>query len=157
MLQAEGIAGQTEGILIDKLAGLPDKFAGLIRVSLPTDQGPNLEQALKALSDKGLSVRVTPFTQAPTAKTGLRGIRLSILGPDRPGIIREVSAALAARQINVVDLESKVDSAPMSAELLFSAEVEAQVDENSDLDELSDALEDIAHQMLLEIHLEPMS
>ncbi len=140
-----------------RLSQLAGKFAGLIRVSLPTDRGPDLELALKALSEKGLSVRVTAFEPAPAAQGRLRDIRLSILGPDRPGIVREVSAALAARQINVIELESRVDSAPMSAELLFSATVEAQVDETSDLDELAEALDDIANQMLLDIQLEPAS
>lgn len=140
-----------------RLSQLAGKFAGLVRVTLPTDRGADLEHALKALSEKGLSVRVSAFKPVPTARDGLRNIQLSILGPDRPGIIREVSAALAARQINVIELESRVESAPMSAELLFSATVKAQVDETSDLDELAEALDDIANQMLLDIQLDPAS
>lgn len=137
-----------------QLSQLAGKFAGLIQVSLPSNRGPDLEQALKALSAKGLSVRVHPIESGSEVTTPLRGINLSILGPDRPGIVREVSAALAARNINVVELESNVESAPMSAEMLFRASVEAQVSEDSDVDDLGDALEDIANQMLLDIQLE---
>ena len=53
-----------------RLSQLAGKFAGLIRVSLPADQGTKLEQALKALSEKGLSVRVTPFEKISAPQTG---------------------------------------------------------------------------------------
>lgn len=142
--------------LESRLTRLAGKFAGLIRVSLPAERGDELEQALRGLSEKGLSVRVTPARHDPQPSTGLRDIRLTIFGLDRPGIVREVAAALAAKNINIVELESSVESAPMSAESLFCASVEAQLSDLCDFDELAGELDEIARQMLLDIHLEPL-
>ena len=139
--------------LESRLSQLGGKFAGLVLVSLPGENGATLEAELKELSTSGLSVRVTPAHTIAGNKRG-RCITLTVIGPDRLGIVREISRALAQRNVNVVEMDSEVNSAPMSAELLFSARIDAEIPEHIDLDDLEDSLEEIANHMTLEIELE---
>ncbi len=139
--------------LESRLSQLGSKFAGLVLVSLPGDNGPALEADLKSLSASGLSVRVTPATSLTASNRG-QSITLTVIGPDRLGIVREISRALAQREVNVVEMDSEVSSAPMSAELIFSARIDAEIPEHTDLDDLEDSLEEIANTMTLEIELE---
>lgn len=139
--------------LESRLSQLGGKFAGLVLVVLPDENGPALEADLKALSASGLSVRVTAATAMAATASG-RGITLTVIGPDRLGIVREISRALAERDVNVVEMDSEVSSAPMSAELIFTARIEAEIPEHIDLDDLEDSLEEIANHMTLEIELE---
>jgi len=139
--------------LESRLSQLGGKFAGLVLVTLPDDDGAALEADLKELSASGLSVRVTPAT-AMTATSRGQSITLKVIGPDRLGIVREISRALAQREVNVVEMDSEVNSAPMSAELIFSARIDAEIPEHIDLDDLEDSLEEIANTMTLEIDLE---
>ncbi len=139
--------------LESRLSQLGGKFAGLVLVTLPGENGPALEADLKGLSTSGLSVRVTPAEALTSGKRG-RSITLTVIGPDRLGIVREISRALAQREVNVVEMDSEVTSAPMSAELLFSARIDAEIPEQLDLDDLEDSLEEIANHMTLEIELE---
>jgi len=136
-----------------RLSQLGGKFAGLILVSLPTDTGLALEADLGALAASGLSVRVTATGARKVPLPG-RDITLTVLGPDRPGIVREISRALAQRQINVLEMDSEVNSAPMSAEMIFSARIDAWIPETTDLDDLAATLDEIADHMTLEIDLE---
>jgi glycine cleavage system regulatory protein len=122
-------------------------------VSLPADSGADLERDLKALSSSGLSVRVTP-TAETAVTTGGKAITLTVLGPDRLGIVKEISHALAQRDINVVEMDSHVDSAAMSGEALFRARIDALVPENTDMDGLHDSLDEIANHMTLDIDLD---
>lgn len=136
-----------------RLTQLGGKFAGLVLVSLPTEKADALEAELKGLAASGLSVRVTPIG-AHVALAEARRIRLSVLGPDRPGIVLEISRALARQHFNVVEMDSEVVSAPMSAEPLFQAMIEADIAPEARLEELSEALDTIGNDMLLEIDLE---
>jgi glycine cleavage system regulatory protein len=136
-----------------RLSQLAGKFAGLIQVRLPSEQAEALQSDLKALDARGLSVRVTATAAVAAGVAHPRTIRLEILGPDRPGIVREISHALSQQQVNVVDLHSEVGSAPMSAELLFEAAVEAEVPESVDVEELEDTLHAIGDAMHVEITL----
>jgi glycine cleavage system regulatory protein len=139
--------------LESRLSQLGGKFAGLVLVRLPNENGAALQVELKALSSTGLSVRVTPAMALPSSRRG-RDITLRVIGPDRLGIVREISRALAQRGVNVVEMDSEVSSAPMSAELIFRARIDAEIPEHLDLDELEDSLEEIANTMTLEIELE---
>lgn len=139
--------------LESRLSQLGGKFAGLVLVSLPGESAGKLEAELKALSASGLSVRVTAASSAPLPASG-RSITLTVIGPDRLGIVREISRALAQRQVNVVEMDSHVSSAPMSAEMLFHSRIDAQIPEQLNLDDLQESLEEIADNMTLEIELE---
>jgi len=147
------IESNTGNWLESRLSQLGGKFAGLVLVTLPDENGPGLEADLKALSTSGLSVRVTPAAAAAASRVG-RSITLTVIGPDRLGIVREISRALAQREVNVVEMESAVSSAAMSAELIFTARIDAEIPEHLDLDDLEDSLEEIANLMTLEIELE---
>ena len=136
-----------------RLSQLGGKFAGLVLVSLPGDSGAALEADLKALSATGLSVRVTPTSEVATPADG-RAITLTVIGPDRLGIVREIARVLAEREINVVEMDSQVTSAPMSAEMIFHARIDAQIPMATDMDDLHDTLEEISNHMTLEIELD---
>ncbi len=85
---------------------------------------------------------------------GGRNITLSVLGPDRLGIVKEISRALAERQINVVEMDSQVESAAMSGESLFRARIDAHIPTDTDMGDLLDRLEEIANHMTLDIDLD---
>jgi glycine cleavage system regulatory protein len=147
-----------------RLSQLGGKFAGLILVSLAEDKGHVLEDSLKGLAASGLSVRVTATSEVSnvpaasdqetfSAQTG-RQIGLSLVGPDRPGIVREISRALAERKINVLEMDSAVSSAPMSAETLFHARLKAAIPEDVVMGELQDVLDEIANAMTLDIDID---
>ena len=81
-------------------------------------------------------------------------LQLQLLGNDRPGIIKELASALAALQVNVVEMNTNVTSAPMTADPLFQASASIQVPATVDLEDLSDKLDDIANQLSVDINLE---
>ncbi|GAB3308021.1 glycine cleavage system transcriptional repressor [Haliea atlantica] len=140
--------------LESRLSQLGGKFAGLVLVNLPESAGPGLEETLRGLADSGLSVRVTPAA-SEVAPRGERRVTLTVVGPDRPGIVREISRALAAEQLNVVEMESEVSSAPMSGEQLFHACIEAELPAGATLEALQGALDSVADAMTLDIDLSP--
>lgn len=133
-----------------RLSQLGGKFAGLILLSLPATDGAALEADLNTLASSGLSVRVTATGEQTEALPG-QAITLTVIGPDRPGIVREISSALAQRNINVLEMDSHVSSAAMSAESIFSAGVSAWIPNATNIDDLRDTLDEIANQMTLEI------
>lgn len=136
-----------------RLSQLGGKFAGLILVSVPRSEAAALVQELSELDRGDISVSVTE-TAGATASPDARIVALSIIGPDRSGIVQEVSRALATHHINVIEMDSRVSSAPMSAEMLFEARISASIPEILDVEQLRDSLDSIADQMTLEIEMD---
>lgn len=136
--------------LESRMSQLSGQFAGVVRVAVAPEQQDALCGALTALDSHGLTI-VCQASDADSATDS--GLFLHIVGNDRPGIVREVSRALALQQINVVDMHTEITSAPMTGDPLFEASAEIQVPEHVALDALEDALEDISDQLSVEIDL----
>ena len=84
---------------------------------------------------------------------GAQSFTLELVGHDKPGIVREISQALAKRHINVERLSTELTSGSMSAELLFKASADLSASTDADLDELQEALEAIASDLMVDITL----
>jgi glycine cleavage system regulatory protein len=138
--------------LESRMSRLAGKFAGILLVDVAESSVDALTAALVALQSQGLKVVVEASAgEAPPAPTV--SLRLHLVGQDRPGIVRDISRALAQRSVNVEELATGRSSAPMSAELLFSAEARLQVPASVELDELREALEALANDLMVDLRL----
>ena len=103
--------------LESRMTRLAGKFAGVVRVSLPDASTGDLIEKLESL--EGMSIHLEPagtFEDNPQ----LRAFTISIIGPDRPGILDEVTRALRKSAISVVELQTRVGPAPMTGIRPFS-------------------------------------
>lgn len=137
--------------LESRMSQLAGQFAGVVRVAVDSTAQTALIEALKALESAGLTI-VCQSSDADDIATG-NSVFLHIIGNDRPGIVREVSRALARQQINVIDMHTELTSAPMTADALFEASAEVRAPEAFDRDALEDALDEISEQLGVEIDL----
>jgi len=135
-----------------RMARLSGQFAGILRVELPTAQAGAFTSACEALRTVGLGVVVAP-SNAVAEAFPRRQLLLEVIGHDRPGIVREVAQLLASRNVNVEELITGVESAPMSADLLFRAKARLAVPEGLSQDDLARLLEPIGNELMVDIAL----
>jgi glycine cleavage system regulatory protein len=150
---SQTVAAHGGNWLESRMSELAGQFAGIVKVEVKKEQAPALRAALLALSEHQLSVVVADNPGEPAAGA-YRQLRLSIVGNDRPGIVREVSHALAARDISVSEMDTSITSAPMSGDPLFEAVAHIHVPQALDLDELNTQLDAIADALTVQIDLE---
>jgi glycine cleavage system regulatory protein len=136
-----------------RMAHLAGQFAGILHVQMATESAGALQAALESLSTNGLKVVVATDTSAAVPTDGLT-LKLDLVGQDRPGIVKEISHALAERGVNVEELETECESAPMSGEILFKANATLRAPADVDIDALQTDLEAIAQDLMVELHLD---
>jgi glycine cleavage system regulatory protein len=136
--------------LESSMSQLAGKFAGIVQVALPVDRVAALQQALDGLS--GLRAMAEPSAAVPAAKE--RRLKLSLVGHDRIGIVREVSQVLARHAVNVEELSTHTSSAPMSAETLFHALAELSAAPGLDTRALAADLERISNDLMVDISVD---
>lgn len=141
--------------LESRMNRLGGEFAGILRFTLPDDREEPLRQALAALGPSGLTVFVKR-DEAPQAATPPRLARVELVGQDRPGIVRQIAAALASRRANVEELVTECLSAPMSGEPLFKATARLALPADCDLALLRAELERIASDLLVDLDVQPV-
>ncbi|EAQ99268.2 glycine cleavage system protein R [Congregibacter litoralis] len=152
--QLSALINQHGGNWLDsQLSRLGGRFAGVLQAQLPEDQQEALGDALSRLEADGIICSLTDAGAAP--QESLATQRLTLLGPDRPGIVRELTRALRMAGFNIRSMETSVETAPMSGEPLFRAEACIELHSDSRLDELEWQLDAMADSMTLEIDLIP--
>jgi len=151
---AKVIADHGGNWLESRMCRLGGMFAGILRAEIAADREAPLAAALQKLSLEGLTIGVQA-DQPPAAKAG-KFIRLEIVGQDRPGIVRQISHALAGQGVNVEELNTECESAPMSGETLFKAGAKLSVPPRCDLARLKTELEKIAADLMVDVSLEEL-
>jgi glycine cleavage system regulatory protein len=137
--------------LESSMSNLSGKFAGIVCVSIGEDDLTALEADLAALPGLRVGCEVSRPAAAPAAT---RRLKLSLVGHDRIGIVREVSQVLARHAINVEDLSTHTASAPMSAGILFHATAELTASPALDVRQLTGDLEHLSNDLMVDITLD---
>ncbi len=139
-----------------RMAHLAGQFAGMLHVTLPGAQADVLKTALESLAGDSLQVVIARDDSGPDtpASPASLPLTLELVGQDRTGIVREISHILSEHGINVEELATECESAPMSGEMLFRAQATLSAPPGADLDALRTDLEAIAHDLMVELHLD---
>jgi len=140
--------GSWERSQMSKLAG---KFAGIVVVAVPDDRYDDLVADLAAVKDQGLQI-VIERTDHPVERESVRA-QLDLLGADHPGIIADISSALADLGVSIVELSTDVRDAPMAGGTLFEASAVLDAPPGTSTEALRSMLEDLADELMVEIRL----
>lgn len=143
------IAANSGNWLESSMSQLAGKFAGILRVSVADEAAEKLIEELN-----GLSADIKLIVEKATTESAIessRMVELSLVGNDRPGIIKEISAAVSALGINVQRLNTECAPAPMSSDALFKARAILEVPEETALESLQEKLEQLADDLIVEV------
>jgi glycine cleavage system regulatory protein len=138
--------------LESRMSRLGGHFAGILRVDVPSERQPALISALKALEARGLTVVAHPDEPVPVPAKVRQNI-LEVVGQDRPGIVRQISKALADYGVNVEELQTECGSAAMSGETLFKARATLSIPEHRNVEEIRQKLEKIGEDLIVDVSL----
>ncbi len=133
---------------MSRLAG---KFAGIVLVSVDDARLESLTADLTALSAQGLQVGLERADE-PGERESQR-LSLELLGADHPGIVAEISASLATRNVSIEEFSTDVREAPMAGGTLFEARAVLNAPSTESTEELRSMLEGLAHELMVEIRL----
>ena len=150
LTQALAAAVQESGgnWLESRLTRLGGSYVGSVLVELP-------EAALETLRDKAAHVdaaglKVTIATADHADAPAGTPLELALVGQDRPGIIKDVSAALAALGVNIEELESGTEAEAWSGNRLFRASLALRVPKGISAAAVQDALEAISGEIMVD-------
>ncbi|TAM36252.1 MAG: formyl transferase [Burkholderiaceae bacterium] len=128
-------------------------FAGAIHLQVAPKDAPTVSAALQGLTSEGLQVQVAR-SEAPPLAFGNRMLKVELSGPDRPGIIQELSASLAERSVSISDLHTEILHPAESDQHLFRVQALLVVPENLADGALRKLLEKLASQMMMDVALD---
>lgn len=148
---SEVVAAHGGNWLESRMAHLAGKFAGVLCVEVAEEQAAALEEALARLEVGGLTIIVE--RSAPEDAPRQPAMEIELLGLDRPGLLHEISAMLAAHRVNVEELVTDRAAAAHSGDHMFHAHIRVLLPEDVDASAIHQDMERLADDLMVEIRL----
>jgi glycine cleavage system regulatory protein len=133
-----------------RLASLAGQFAGMVHFEVPGEKADALAVAFRQLEGAGLQILVAK-SGGTTAGGAARRVRLELVGHDRPGIVRDLSTALAKLGVSIDELHTQVASAAMSGDDHFKVKALLAVPVSVTNAAMRQALEALANEMMVDL------
>jgi glycine cleavage system regulatory protein len=135
------------------MAHLAGKFAGIVLVTIAEERAEALIRDLEPLKERGLLDITASISTPNQPHAESTRLTLELVGLDQPGIVRDVSETLATRAVSIEELETETSSAPLDGGVLFKATAVLVLPHDVSVESLTDALENLAHQLMVDIEL----
>jgi len=148
---ADTVAGQGGNWLESRMAHLAEKFAGIARIEIAGEKVAALKSALEDLDAEGFHLVVEEAVVEGPVQNPV--FNLDLVGPDQPGILRDVSRCLARLGVSVEEMATEVRAAPMGGGNLFYAKARVSVPGSLGEDALRQDLEAIGDALMVDITL----
>jgi len=147
---ADTVAAHGGNWLESRMARLAGQFAGIIRIECPSDTADALATELQS-PETGLTVAVAREDGAEPAARST--VAVDVMGLDRPGIVKELTAAVVSAGGNIEELTTGLESAPMSGHQMFRAQGVISIPENTDVSILTDAIEHLGGDLTVDVSI----
>lgn len=134
-----------------QMAELAGKFAGIVLVTVPDRSANDLVAGLWPLEEQGI-LDVSVQLGEPQPFDGVR-FDMALIGGDRPGIVREISRALARLGVSIDQLSTATREAPMAGGMLFEASAVLELPAGTDVAAVRSAIEALANELMVDIDL----
>ncbi len=146
---ADTVARHGGNWLESRMARLAGQFAGIVRIECPSEAVDRLLGELQTPGNTGLTVQAVREAVSELAKR--RTLIVDVVGNDRPGIVRELSAAIANAGGNVEELITGLESAPMSGHPMFRAHGVVSIAEHAEASALTAAIESLGGDLTVDV------
>ncbi len=150
---ARTVADQNGNWLESRMSHMADHFAGIVRVEVP-------EKAMEKLRGNLAQMAETEELRITVEESGMEteqapspSFFLELVGTDRPGIVKELSALLSRHGVNIEEMNTETSGAPMSGDPLFHASVKIQLPSQLSVDQLRTELEKTEQNLMVDINL----
>lgn len=148
---ADAIARHGGSWLESRMARLAGQFAGIARIECPSENAGALLLELQSPGIPGLTVHAVHENITETLPR--RTLVVDVMGNDRPGIVRELTAAIAHAGGNVEELTTGLESAPMSGHPMFRAHGIVSIPEDTETDTLIAAIESLGGDLTVDLSI----
>ena len=135
------------------LSRLGGKYVGSVLVEVDAAALPALEAQAREVDASGLRVSLVRADEA--APRSGEALTIELVGQDRAGIVREVTAVLAGLDVNIDSLTTATENGAWSGERLFRAQARVTLPEGLTSDAVQSALEAISGDVMVDFTVTP--
>ncbi len=133
------------------LSRLCGQFTGIVHFEVTEDKRDSLSAALANLSEEGINITVHHDAKVKSDDDEVNALYIMVEANDRPGIVQEITQALAENNVNVDNIDTEVSSASMAGYMLFKAHLSLAMPDDMSESNLEEILEDVSDDLMVSV------
>jgi len=137
--------------LESSLSRLCGQFTGIVHIAVESGNKAALIADFDAMSDDGINVTVQDASGVKTDDIEVNGLQILVEANDRPGIVKEITEALATENVNVDNIDTEVESASMAGYQIFRAHMFLAMPDDLNEDDLEEVLESVSDDVMVSV------
>jgi len=139
--------------LESSLSRLCGQFTGIVHIEVAAGQKADLLSAFDKLSQSGINVTVQNYqlVDADEEAGAINAMQIMVEANDRPGIVEEITTALADEDINIENMDTECESASMAGYNLFRAHMFLALPEGMTEEQLEGVLENVSDDLMVSV------
>jgi glycine cleavage system regulatory protein len=150
---AEAVTAAEGNWLESHLATLAGKYVGSVLVEVPTAMVPALGEGVRQIDAAGLSVSLV--SAGEESRFAGETLLLEVVGQDRPGIVRELTRALTALNVNIESFTTNLENSSWSGCSLFRVRAQVALPTGRSADDVREAIERISGEIMVDFTVSP--
>ncbi len=133
------------------LSRLCGQFTGIVHFEVTKDKRDALEAALTDLSEQDIHVAIRANAKVKSDDDEVNALTIMVEANDRPGIVQEITQALADDNVNVDNIDTEVTSASMAGYMLFRAHLSLAMPDDMTEGDLEEILEGVSDDLMVSV------
>jgi glycine cleavage system regulatory protein len=150
---AEAVSAAEGNWLESHLATLAGKYVGSVLVEVPAAMVQALGESVRQIDAAGLSVSLV--SAGEESQFAGETLLLEVVGQDRPGIVRELTRALTALNVNIESFTTNLENSSWSGCSLFRVRAQVALPSGCSDAEVREAIERISSEIMVDFNVSP--
>lgn len=146
---AEVVASHEASWVESEITRVAGKVAGILQVEVAKENADAFTRDMEALSSQGLQIRVDQRS-GEDPHLNDRQAALEISGPDKPGIVLQISRILARNGIDIDEFHTQRLETTSGGRRSFRADIRVSIPKHVDSREISRAIDLMSDSLHLE-------
>ena len=126
------------------------QFGGVFRAQLPSDQADAFEAALRTEFEGEFQLGVARSQAVDAPQQDGNSFSVRVICSDRQGLVEDFAHMCTERSINIVELQTELQTAAMSGLVLFCINAVAECSSPLDRSEFASAIETLGHDVVVD-------
>ena len=139
--------------LESSLSRLCGQFTGIVHLEIVEDKKTDLLNAFGDLQQSGINITEQKYQSVDSQQDSesFTAIQILVEANDRPGIVEEITTALADEDINIENMDTECESASMAGYNLFRAHLFLALPESMSEEALESVLENVSDDVMVSV------
>lgn len=133
-----------------RILQVDNQFGGVFHADLPSENADQFESDLRAAFESDFTLGIVRTSETSSPASSQNQLHVRVLCSDRKGLLHDFARLCTAQEINILELQTNLQTAPMSGLKMFEITATGESSAAIDLTGFREAIEELGNDVVVD-------